>query len=202
MAVRDPLRMRKMMLAGAVALALTGTGAALAWSATGTPTPTPLPPQSAPGRDSAPGQHMKAQRSRPLHGEGVVKRPDGTFQTVLEQRGTVESVSDTAITVKSEDGFSQTYAVDGDTKVATIPQADDGKRDKPADGTIADIATGDTVRIAGVKDGDKAMAKRIVKGGDDGPGLGMGRGQGHGQGHGKGLGHRMGKGAGQDSQES
>ncbi|MHC6591144.1 hypothetical protein ACYSM9_00915 [Arthrobacter sp. C152] len=184
--------MRKTMLAGAVALALTGTGAAIAWSATGTPAPSPSPSQSAPGRDTAPGQHMKAQRPQPLHGEGVVKNPDGTFQTVLEQRGTVESVSDSAITVKSEDGFSQAYAVNGDTRITVIPKADDGTRAKPADGTIADIAAGDTVRIAGVKDGDKATAKRIVKGAGDGPGLGLGRGHGHGHGKGMGRGNNQG----------
>lgn len=196
MAVREPLGMRKAMLAGAVALALSGTGVALAWSATGTPPPSPSPSQSTPGRDTAPGQQdkqdRKAQRPQPLHGEGVVKNPDGTFQTVLEQRGTVESVSDTSITVKSEDGYSQTYTVNGDTKILQVPMSDDGRRLKPTDGTIADIATGDTVRIAGVKDGDKATAKRIVKGAGDGPGLGLGRGHGHGRGHG--LGKEMGRG--------
>lgn len=196
MAVREPLGMRKAMLAGAVALALSGTGAALAWSATGTSTPSPSPSQSTPGRDTAPGQQdkqdRKAQRPQPLHGEGVVKNPDGTFQTVLEQRGTVESVSDTSITVKSEDGYSQAYTVNGDTKILQVPMSDDGRRLQPTGGTIADIATGDTVRIAGVKDGDKATAKRIVKGAGDGPGLGLGRGHGHGRGHG--LGKEMGRG--------
>lgn len=239
MVVREPMRMRKAMLAGAVAVALTGTGAALAWSATGTATPTPSSSSpSAPGNPgNAPAQNKpgKAQRALPLHGEGVVKNPDGTFQTELEQRGTVESVSGSAITVKSEDGFSQTYAVSGDTKITTIPPAanpgatpntgptpspgavpgpggksDDGKRLKPTDGTIADIAAGDAVRITGVKDGDKATATRIVKGAGDGPGLGLGRGPGrgpghapgHGQGLGQGLGHRMGQGDDQDSQDS
>jgi len=221
--VREPIRMRKAVLAGAVTLALTGTGAALAWSATGAPTPTPSPSQSsqsAPGNSgNAPGHNKpgKAQRAQPLHGEGVVKNPDGTFQTKLEQRGTVESVSDSAITVKSEDGFSQTYAVNGDTKITTIPPAanpgatpnsgatpgpggnsDDGKRLKPGGGTIADIAVGDAVRIAGVKDGDKATAKRIVKGAGDGPGMGLGRGLGRGLGHSKGLGHGQGLGHGMD----
>lgn len=188
MALREPLGMRKAVLAGAVALALTGTGAALAWSATGTPPPSPSPSQSTPERDTAPGQQdkqdRKAQRPQPLHGEGVVKNSDGTFQTVLEQRGTVESVSDTAITVKSEDGYSQTYTVNGDTKVLQVPTADDGRRLRPTEGTIADIAAGDTVRVAGAKDGDKATAKRIVKGSGGGPGLGLGRGHGHGLGKG------------------
>ena len=238
MVVREPMKVRKAALAGAVALALTGTGAALAWSATGTPTPSPSPSQSAPGNSGkAPGQNKpgKVQRSQPLHGEEVVKNADGSFQTILEQRGTVESVSDSAITVKSEDGFTQAYTVNGDTKITRIPPAanpgatpsrgatpspgatpnqgatpspggksDDGKRLKPTDGTIADIAAGDTVRIAGVKDGDTATARRIVKGAGDKPGLGLGRGLGHAPGleHSPGLGHGkgMGRGNGNDDQ--
>jgi glucose/arabinose dehydrogenase len=215
---QDQPGIRKGLLAGAVALALTGTGAALAWSAD-SPSPSPsqsAPPQSgpsksAPGQENKPAKPEKAQRSQFQHSEGVVKDPDGTFKTILEQRGTVESVSASAITVKSEDGFSQSYAVNGDTKVTRLPApaagsgttspgatGDDGKRLRPADGTIADIATGDTVRIAGAKDGDKATAKRIVKGAGDGPGLGLGRGLGHGPG----LGHKMGRGHGQDDQDS
>jgi len=221
MVVREPMRVRKAALAGAVALAMTGTGAALAWSATGAPTRSrsQSAPQSAPGHSGeAPGQQnrqdKKVQHSQPLHGEEVVKNADGTFQTVLEQRGTVESVSGSAVTVKSEDGFTQTYTVNGDTKITRIPPAaspgatpgpgatpspggksDDGKRLKPTDGTIADIAAGDTVRIAGVKDGDTATAKRIVKGIGDRPGLGLGRGLENAPGlkHAPGLGHGKGK---------
>ena len=215
---QDQPGIRKGLLAGAVALALTGTGAALAWSAD-SPSPSPLqsaspqsgPSQSAPGQENKPAKPDKAQRPQFQHSEGVVKNPDGTFKTILEQRGTVESVSASAITVKSEDGFSQSYAVNGDTKVTRLPApaadgsgaspgatGDDGKRLRPTDGTIADIATGDTVRISGAKDGDKATAKRIVKGAGNGPGLGLGRGLGHGPG----LGHKMGRGHGQDGQDS
>jgi hypothetical protein len=234
--VREATRVRKAALAGAVAITLTGTGIAIAWAADA---PSPSPSETAPtapgNSGNAPGHNKpgKAQRAQPLHGEGVVKNPDGTFQTKLEQRGTVESVSDSAITVKSEDGFSQTYAVSGDTKITTLPAAanqgatpnpgatpspratpgpggksDDGKRLKPTDGTIADIAVGDAVRIAGVKDGEKGTAKRIVKGADDGPGMGLGRGPGRGLGHsqglghGQGLGHRMDKGNDRDSEDS
>ncbi|MFP5311760.1 MAG: hypothetical protein ACLGH7_05045, partial [Actinomycetes bacterium] len=62
-------------------------------------------------------------------------------------------------------------------------KSDDGKRLRPTDGTIADIATGDAVRLTGVKDGDQATATRIVKGAGDGPGLGLGRGHGRAMGH-------------------
>jgi hypothetical protein len=218
MSVQDPIRIRRTMLAGAVALALTGTGAAFAWAARDSASQPPSQSSSPPPGKSgeAPGQDKpdKTQRPQHLHGESVVKKADGTFQTILEQRGTVEAVSDTSITVKSEDGYSRTYAVNADTKITTAPAAapdsspgtgrspgtddsqgtddspgadDGGKRARPAEGTIADIATGDAVRISGTKNGDQAMAERIAEGTGDGPGLGLGRGNGlgHGKGHNK-----------------
>jgi hypothetical protein len=201
MFVPDPLKIRKTVLAGAVALALTGTGVAFAWAAGDTfpPSPSPSQSQSAQGQENGKDKPDKSQRPQHLHSESVVKKADGTFQTILEQRGTVEAVSDTSITVKSEDGYSQTYTVNADTRIHKAPAAasesspesessegtdDGGKRVKPTEGTITDIATGDTVRISGVKNGDQATAERIAEGGGDGPGLGLGRG--HGQGHGKG----------------
>ncbi|MDQ0676384.1 hypothetical protein QFZ36_003945 [Pseudarthrobacter siccitolerans] len=201
MFVPDPLKIRKTVLAGAVALALTGTGVAFAWAAGDTfpPSPSPSQSQSVQGQENGKDKPDKAQRPQHLHSESVVKKADGTFQTILEQRGTVETVSDTSITVKSEDGYSRTYTVNADTKIHKAPAAasqsspgsessegtnDDGKRVKPGPGSIADIATGDTVRISGVKNGDQATAERIAEGGGDDPGLGLGRG--HGQGHGKG----------------
>jgi Domain of unknown function (DUF5666) len=196
MSVRDPLKIRKAVLAGAVALTLTGAGVAIAWAAD-SPPPSPSPSQSAQGQENRPDKPEKSQRPQHLHSEGVVKKADGTFQTVLEQRGTVEAVSDTSITVKSEDGYSQTYAVNAETKIKQVPAPaadgssatpDGGKRLKPADGTVADIATGDAVRISGVKNGDQATAERIVEGAGDRPGLGLGLGRGHEKGHDKGHG--------------
>jgi hypothetical protein len=198
MSIREPLKLRKAVLAGAVALALTGTGVAIAWAADPSP-----PSSSAPGNsdkaqghnkpDKAQGHNKpdKAQRPQHLHGESVVKKADGTFVTELGQRGTVEAVSGTSITVKSEDGYSQAYTVNAETKISQVPAGDStpgpaegGKRPKPAAGSIADIATGDLVRISGVKNGDQVTAERISEGGDR-PGLGMGRGHGHGKGHSK-----------------
>ena len=174
MSVRDPLKIRKGLLAGAVALTLTGAGVAFAWAAD---SPQPSPSQSAPGQENRPAKPDKSQRPQHLHSEGVVKKADGTFQTVLEQRGTVESVSDTSITVKSEDGYSQTYAVNAETKIKKVPAP----------------AAGDTVRISGVRNGDQALAERIVEGVGEGPGLGLGRGHDKGHGHEKGHGKRHAK---------
>lgn len=206
MPLQDQPGIRKAFLAGAVALALTGTGAAIAWSAD-SPFPSPSQSQSAPGQDKQdnPGKQSKpgkAQRPQLQHSESIVKDADGTFHTILAQRGTVEAVSTTSITVKSEDGFSQSYAVDADTKVITAPgTGDDGSRQRPSAGTIKDILAGEVVRISGVKDGDQATAERVVEGAGDVPGLGLGRGQGqgHGKGHAEGRGNSQGRGLGHTS---
>lgn len=205
MSVREPRGFRKAALGGAVALALTGTGVAIAWSANDSPSPAPAS-TAGPGKsDKAPGQAKagkdkpdKSQRPQQLHSESVVKKPDGAFETELSQRGTVESVSDTSVTVRSEDGYSRAYTVNAETKIVqvTAPSADGsaatdggGKRVKPSEGTIADVAAGDVVRISGVKNGDAVTAERIIEGAGDGPGLGQGQGQGLGRGHGNGKGH-------------
>ncbi|GAC1484494.1 MAG: hypothetical protein NVS1B16_13890 [Pseudarthrobacter sp.] len=186
------------MLAGVVALALTGAGTAIAWSAADSPSPTPSPSALGKSGESAPGKPGKvdkgkvdkSQRPQQLHSESVVKKADGTFETQLTQQGTVGSVSPTSVTVKSEDGFTRSYAVNAETKITKFPppaadgspaKGDDGKRLKPTAGTIADIAAGDAVRISGVKNGDQATAARIVEGAAHGPGLGLGHG--HSNGH-------------------
>ena len=46
-----------------------------------------------------------------LHGEFVVPDGAGGYNTVLTQTGTVTAISPTSITVRSEDGFSQTYVI-------------------------------------------------------------------------------------------
>lgn len=209
MPLQDQPRIPKALLAGAVALALTGTGAAIAWSAD-SPFPSPSQSQSAPGKgkqdkpekqdkQDKPG---KVQRPQLQHSESVVKDADGTFHTILAQRGTVETVSTTSITVKSEDGFTQSYAVNAETKVTKAAETgDDGSRQRPSAGTVEDITAGDVVRISGVKDGDQATAERIVEGAGDVPGLGLGhgQGQGHGKGHDGGRGNSQGRGLGHTS---
>ena len=46
-----------------------------------------------------------------LHGEFVVPDGAGGYTTELTQTGTVTAISPTSITVRSEDGFSQTYVI-------------------------------------------------------------------------------------------
>ena len=198
MSVLKPLKIRKAMLAGVVALALTGTGAAIAWSASDSPSPSPS--------DSAPGKQDKkdkAQRPQHLHSESAVKKADGSFETELSQQGAVESVSESSVTVKSEDGFTQTYTVNADTRVIKFPApaadgtpatGEDGKRLKPSEVAISEIAAGESVRVSGVKNGDVVIAEKIVEGAGNGHGLGLGKGMGKGLD--KGLGKGQGKGLG------
>jgi hypothetical protein len=62
-----------------------------------------------------------------LHGEFVV--PDGTggYTTELTQTGTVTAISPTSITVRSEDGFSQTYVIPNTAGNAGSPFAVDAR---------------------------------------------------------------------------
>lgn len=71
-----------------------------------------------------------------LHGVFTVKTPSGTYQTVEEQVGTVTAVSSGSITVKSTDGYSNTYSVSSSTVV-----------DSQAGGINA-VAANDTVRVS------------------------------------------------------
>ena len=58
---------------------------------------------------------------RTLHGQNVVSDGEGGFSTELTQTGNVTAVSDTSVTVRSQDGFSQTYVVGTDTRKPPQP---------------------------------------------------------------------------------
>ena len=84
-----------------------------------------------------------------VHAEYTVK--DGTtYKTYAEQVGQVVTVSKTSITVKSDDGFTQTYTVQSSTVV-----------DSQADG-IGAVAGTDTVRIEALVAGTTQTATNIV----------------------------------------
>lgn len=56
-----------------------------------------------------------------LHGESVLSDGHGGFKTELTQTGTVTEISDTKITARSEDGFTQTYLITADTRRGRAP---------------------------------------------------------------------------------
>ena len=134
-------------LAVAIVFVLSGTGVAIAWAASeptarrGTRTHS-----SAALSPSPPGKPEKAEdkgKGRELHSESVVKKADGSFEKRVTQIGTVESVSDISITVKSEDGFTpgvRHQRRDADRKVpkpaadGTAPKDSPLQRTTPASG--------------------------------------------------------------------
>ncbi|MEV7660251.1 DUF5666 domain-containing protein [Paenarthrobacter sp. NPDC089316] len=163
--------LRKALLAGGIAVALTGAGGAAVWAGT---QPSPSPSNSSastptPGPTASAKAGSNQGRAQSIHGEHVVKQQDGSYRTVITQAGTIDSVSGSDITVKSEDGFTQRYAINGDTRIAKIPadasQLHKGKG-KPSlpSAAAADLKAGDKVHVSGTKAGDTVTATRIVSG--------------------------------------
>ena len=151
---------RKLALgvAGVAAAGVLGTaGVAAATSDTSTPTPAA---SSVPSASSAPGatgttaarkHRARAAIPRGLHGEWVVKGKDGRTVTLVSVRGQVTAVSATSVTVKAEDGFTATYAVDAKTRV------------RGADATtIADVKVGAKGAAVGVKSGNTTTARTVL----------------------------------------
>lgn len=109
-----------------------------------------------------------------LHGELVVPKQGGGYQTVLVQRGTATAVSATAISVKSDDGFTATY----DVTKATVVNA--------TSGGISSIAKNANVVVLARKTASGGTALRVVdlsaigrfRGDFDHDGQGPGRGRG------------------------
>ena len=89
-----------------------------------------------------------------VHGSAVVKDRNGATKTVEVQNGTVTAVSDKALTVKSSDGFTQSYVVLSTTKVS-----------KDWTGSTASaIKTGDTVLVVAEQVGSANNATIIADG--------------------------------------
>lgn len=85
-----------------------------------------------------------------VHGTYTVKGPTGTYETLSTQRGTVQQVSSSSITVKSADGFTQTYAVAQSTNV-----------DANYNGILS-VKQGDSITVEGMVDGSTVTAQQVV----------------------------------------
>jgi hypothetical protein len=85
------------------------------------------------------------------HGEITVTTKDGD-KTIEVQRGTIADISDTTVTVKCTDGFTMTW-----TFGSPIHVIEHRTTVQPTD-----LEAGDIIGVAGIKDGDKDIAKLIV----------------------------------------
>ena len=84
-----------------------------------------------------------------VHGQFVVPKSGGGYQTEDVQRGKVTTVSPTSLTVKSADGFSATYTVSSSTIV-------DAQRDG-----IGSVKDGNQVYVTATVSGSTATATSI-----------------------------------------
>ncbi|AGB24993.1 hypothetical protein Mycsm_04771 [Mycobacterium sp. JS623] len=145
---------RESAAAAAVAAVIAALGGAAIYAATqGTSHPfgashqAPGPPggmqAGGSGRQGGrPGQGDIAPPS--LHGEFVVADGNGGYRTELTQTGAVTAISPTSITVRSQDGFSQTYVIPNTAGNAAAP-----------------FAVDDQVAIHAIRDGQTATVTNI-----------------------------------------
>jgi hypothetical protein len=85
-----------------------------------------------------------------LHAEVVLAEAGGGTQTVLVQKGAVTAVSGTGVTVRSTDGFTTSFAVDGDTTVRADSAA------------ITSVAKDDQVIVVAPRAGAERTATVLV----------------------------------------
>lgn len=158
--------------AGAAALATAGSPSLASTSGRLAATPSPSPSVSRPGYGTpGPGHRFFGglgggfgpSVAGALHGQFVVPRSGGGYQTEDTQRGSVTAVSTSSITVKSADGFTKTYQVTSSTIV-------DAQRDG-----IGSVKDGHQVSVLATVSGGTATVSNIqdlslLRAGNPGPG--------------------------------
>jgi hypothetical protein len=140
--------------AGALAFAATDPGSTTTTPPTTAANGAPSTPGTAPAPAPGPGGPGKFGRhgfggGPGIHGEFTVPAPNGGYETLDNQVGQVTAVSNSSITVKSEDGFEKAYVVDDNT---VVNAGRDG---------IANVQNGNTVRLVAVVANGKASAVQI-----------------------------------------
>ena len=162
-------QLTKSIAAGVGTVALVGgIGAGLAYADTPADDPTTSPsatpttsatetPMAKPGgkRDENGFRNRFIRRhlrfvARALHGE--VTLAGEKHQVIAFQRGSVARVNSTSLTVKSNDGFVETYVLSKDTKV----------RENGHDLKVADIDSSDRVLVVASKDDSTLDARRVI----------------------------------------
>jgi hypothetical protein len=159
----------KIVVAGVSTVALAGgIGAGLAFADTPTDEPTsPTTTTATSSQTETPAAEPSARRAqngsrkplvrrqlrfiaRSLHGE--VTLAGDKHRVIAFQRGGVQKVSRTSLTVKSNDGFVETYVLSDDTRV----------RENGDKGKLSDIDTSDRVLVVATKDDSTLNARRVI----------------------------------------
>jgi hypothetical protein len=140
---------RKTLAAVAVAAAIGGVGGGAIYAATeGSAHSMPGMkggPMHGPGQGGPPRPNAHPNPAGAVHGEYVVADGHGGFSTKLTQTGTVDEVTASSIVVRSDDGYTQIYA---------LPPGSTGSTAKP-DETVSVEATrtGATVTLNSIGEG-------------------------------------------------
>jgi hypothetical protein len=160
----------KIVVAGVSTAALAGgIGAGLAYGDTPAVEPTTSPSARAttspaeatptaeptPDRDRGRFRNRQVRRqlrfmARAVHGE--VTLAGEKHQVIAFQRGTVQKASSKSVTVRSNDGFIETYLLSDDTKV----------REDRHDATVSDIDRSDRVLVVATKEDTTLNARRVI----------------------------------------
>jgi hypothetical protein len=152
---------KKIVIAAVVAMGIAGAGAGVVYAASGsTSDNTTQGPGGQGGMGGGPGGQGgpggAGQLMDALHGEYVVSDGSGNYTTELLQNGDVTAISDSSVTVKSDDGYTHTYTIDSDTVVGN------------GSTKLSSIATGDEVTIIATESGDTATVDTISEAGTTG----------------------------------
>ena len=162
---------KAVVVAGAAALILGGGSAALASSQSGQAPASSTASAASPAADTAgalpagkDGRRVRVALLRTLHAEWVTRAAKGGTGYVTHHaiRGEVTAVSATSITVKAQDGVSQTFAVGKDTVVRSHPVG--SGRSKGTASSIGQVHTGDKALVIGTGAGS-LTATAVVDGG-------------------------------------
>jgi hypothetical protein len=157
----------KIIVAGASTVALAGgIGAGLAYADTPSDEPTASPttrstsgPAETPTTKPSGKRHQNGERRgfvrrhlliRALHGEVTLAGEE--HRVIVFQRGEVQKVSGTSVTVKSNDGFVETYTLTNDTKI----------RENREEAKASDIDTSDKILVLAEKDDSVLNARRVI----------------------------------------
>jgi hypothetical protein len=163
-------QLTKIIVAGVSTAALAGgIGAGLAYADTpadGEPTSSPTATKTSSPSDSPTAEPSdKRDRNgfrkrlvrrqlrfvgRALHGEVTLAGEE--HRVIVFQRGAVEKVSETSLTVTSNDGFVETYVLSDDTKV----------RENGEHAAVSEIDTDDRVLVVATKQDSTLNARRVV----------------------------------------
>jgi hypothetical protein len=96
------------------------------------------------------GPGLAGEGGGALHGQFVIAKPGGGYQTVDIQNGKVTAVSATSITLRSSDGYSHTYAITSSTLV-------DAQRNG-----ISSVKAGHQVSLTATVSGSTATAMGVL----------------------------------------